>query len=91
MTYINVRHTVADYEKWRPFFDGDQARRIASGATGVYQVYRDADNPNVITLFLEWDNPANAAKFLHDPALGAAMAAGGVVGAPAVVAILTRA
>ena len=56
MVYINVRHTVADYEKWRPFFDGDEARRRAAGTTGVNQVYRDADDLNTINIIMEWDN-----------------------------------
>jgi len=91
MTYVNVRHTVADYQKWRSFFDGDETRRHAAGATGVNQVYRDADNPNTITILLEWDNEANANKFLNDPALGEVMQKAGVIGMPAVRAILSRA
>ena len=90
MTYINVRHTVSNYENWRPIFDADMPRRIAGGATGVTQIYRDVDNPNVITLLMEWDNEKNATKFLNDPALGAVMQQAGVVGMPAVRAILSR-
>ena len=89
MVYINVRHTAADYATWRTFFDGDEARRRAGGATGVNQVYRDADDPNTINLILEWDNAANARKFLDDPALREVMQKAGVVGAPAVRAILS--
>jgi hypothetical protein len=90
MVYLNVRHTVADYGKWRPFYDEDKTRRKANGATGVEQVFRDVDNPNVVTLVLEWDNPENALKFAQDPELGAVMQKAGVVGAPAVVAIVSR-
>ncbi|MGZ9221655.1 MAG: putative quinol monooxygenase [Anaerolineales bacterium] len=90
MVYINVRHTVADYEKWRPFFDGDDARRSAAGASGVNQVYRDADDPNTITIVMEWDNAENARKFLDDPALREVMQQAGVVGMPAVRAVLSR-
>jgi len=90
MVYINVRHTVADYEKWRPFFDGDDARRRAAGATGVNQVYRDADDLNTINIIMEWDNAENARKFLDDPALREVMQQAGVVGMPAVRAILSR-
>jgi quinol monooxygenase YgiN len=90
MIYINVRHTVADYGKWRPFFNADETRRRAAGATGVNQVYRDANDPNVITLVMEWDNAANAQKFMNDPALGEVMQKAGVIGMPALVAILSR-
>ena len=41
MIYLNVRHTVADYAKWRPVFDSDESNRRAGGATGVQSVYRD--------------------------------------------------
>ena len=91
MVYLNVRHTVADYEKWRPVFDADAARRRAAGATGVTQVYRDMDAPNTITLILEWDTAENANKFAHDPALGAVMQQAGVIGLPAVVAVVSGA
>jgi len=90
MVYLNVRHTVADYEKWRPLFDEDEARRRAAGATGVNQVYRDVDDPNTITIVLEWDNAEKARKFMDDPALREVMQKAGVIGMPAVRAILSR-
>jgi hypothetical protein len=90
MVYINVRHTCADYVTWRSVFDGDEARRRAGGATGVNQIYRDADDPNTINVILEWDNAESARKFLDDPALREAMQKAGVVGAPALRAILSR-
>jgi heme-degrading monooxygenase HmoA len=91
MVYVNVRHTVADYEEWRPFFDADEARRRAAGATGVNQVYRDVDDPNTVTVVVEWDNAENARKFMDDPALREVMQKSGVVGMPAVRAIQSRA
>ena len=91
MIYLNVRHTVADYGKWRPFFDADETRRRAAGATGVNQVYRDANDPNTITLVMEWDNAANAQKFVNDPALAEVMKKSGVIGMPALIATLSRA
>ena len=90
MVYINVRHTCADYVTWRSFFDGDESRRRAGGATGVNQIFRDADDPNTVNLILEWDNAENARKFLDDPALREVMQKAGVVGAPAVRAVLSR-
>jgi len=91
MVYVNVRHTVADYSKWRSFFDADESRRRAAGATGITQVYRDADNPNTITTMVEWDKAENAQKFAADPALAATMQKAGVVGMPTLIAILSRA
>jgi heme-degrading monooxygenase HmoA len=91
MVYLNVRHTVADYGTWRPVFDADEARRRTAGATGVKQVYRDVDDPNTITVLLEWDNAENARKFAEDPALRETMQKAGVIGMPAVRAMLSPA
>jgi len=91
MVYLNIRHTVSDYSQWRPIFDADDARRRAAGASGITQVFRDMDDPNTITLILEWDTAENANKFAHDPALGAVMQKAGVIGVPAVVAVLSGA
>jgi hypothetical protein len=90
MVYLNVRHTVTDYETWRPFFDKDEARRKADGATGVNQVYRDLDDANIVTLVMEWDNAENARKFMDDPALRDLLQQAGVIGMPAVRTILSR-
>ena len=90
MCYLVVRHTVADYEKWRPFYDGDDARRRAAGATGVTQVYRDVDDPNTTTVLMEWDKPENALKFAHDSALAEVMKKAGVIGQPALVSIVSK-
>jgi len=91
MVYLNVRHTVTDYEKWRSFFDADDARRRSAGATGTAQVFRDAEDANVITTIMEWNNAENATKFMNDPALREVMQKAGVVGMPAVRAILLSA
>lgn len=90
MVYVNVRHTVADYAKWRPFFDEDEPRRRSGGATGVNHVYRDVDDPNTITIVLEWDTAENARTFMDDPALREVMQKAGVIGAPAIRTILLR-
>jgi hypothetical protein len=82
MVYVSVRHTVADYARWRPVFDADESSRRAAGATGVQQVYRDLENPNDITMVLEWDKRENAEKFLHNPALAETMKSAGVTSAP---------
>jgi hypothetical protein len=90
MCYIVVRHTVADYEKWRPFYDGDDVRRRAAGATGVSFVYRDVDDPNTTTVLMEWDKPENAQKFANDPALAEVMKKAGVIGQPSLVSIVSK-
>jgi hypothetical protein len=90
MVYINVRQTVTDYSKWRTMFDADNTRRKAAGATGVSQVFRDVEDPNIVTVIVEWDNAEKASKFLQDPALGEVMQKAGVVGMPSLIAVFSR-
>ncbi len=90
MVYLTTRHTVADYEKWRQVFDEGETRRRDAGATGVKQVYRDVDDPNIVTVVVEWDNAENARKFMEDPAVREVLQKAGVIGTPAVRAILSR-
>ena len=82
MIYLSVHHTVADYAKWRPFFDAHDTVRRANGATGVVQVYRDLNNPNDITSVIEWDSVENAEKFAQSPDLAETMRNAGVTSVP---------
>jgi quinol monooxygenase YgiN len=89
MVHVSMRYTVADYNTWRGVFDSNDGTRRNAGCTGKVQVYRDVDDPNTISLVMEWDSADNARKFLDDPALRERMKAAGVVGAAAVRTILT--
>jgi heme-degrading monooxygenase HmoA len=84
MSYLSIRHTIADYAKWHAGFDANEAARRAAGATGVNQVYRDVENPNQITVMLEWNTAENARNFASDPALKEAMNDAGVTSTPEV-------
>ena len=90
MVYINLRLNLESYEKWRTGFDANDSFRRAGGSTGVNQVYRDADNPNAVSLILEWEDAVKAQAFLNDPKLKEAMQAAGVVGSPVIRAIQSR-
>jgi quinol monooxygenase YgiN len=90
MVYINLRLNLEDYGKWRAGFDANDAMRRAGGSTGVYQVYRDVDNPNSVSLILEWEDAKKAQAFLNDPALKQVMQAAGVIGAPVLRAVQSR-
>ncbi|MEA2450960.1 MAG: hypothetical protein QOG63_2892 [Thermoleophilaceae bacterium] len=50
--FIITRIQVGDYEKWRPMFDQDRpkAREMAT----VERVFRSADDPNQVFIFLEF-------------------------------------
>lgn len=84
MVYLYVRHQVKDYAAWRPGYDADESHRRAAGATGRNHVFQNADDPNDITIILEWDSAANAQAFADNPRLAAVMQEVGVISAPEV-------
>ena len=79
-----MQHPVADYDAWRPVFDGDAARREAAGLSGV-RVLRDADDPHSVWLVADGD-PASLEAMPQDPELGKAMQEAGVTGPPEIFA-----
>jgi quinol monooxygenase YgiN len=91
MVYIIRRVNVADYDPWRADFDANESNRKSAGSTGVNQFYRDVENPNNVTLILEWDEADKAQAYLNDPNTKASMDAAGVTGRPMVVAVQTKA
>jgi hypothetical protein len=90
MVYIDLRLNLENYEKWRAGFDAKEAFRRAGGSTGVNQIYRDVDNPNTVTLILEWEGEEKAQAFLNDPMLKQIMQSLGVIGAPIIRAVQSR-
>jgi len=77
-----ISHTVKDYAAWLPIYDAAQSLRAKAGVTGA-EVFRDPVDPNKLTIIHRFKTVAAANAFLADPALKAAMAKGGVIGAPA--------
>jgi quinol monooxygenase YgiN len=83
MPHLLVTHEVKDYGRWRPIFDDHGQVRDEFGCLGE-QVFRDADNPNAITILFEWDSLENADKFLNESNLREVMDSAGVINQPAV-------
>ena len=70
-----------DYEAWKPVFDEHESVRAKYGCHG-HTIYRDADNPNDLTLFLKYESRERADEFMRDPSLAEAMQRGGVISEP---------
>ncbi len=81
MAYILVQQSVEDYEKWKSLFDEDGPIRQAGGSKGGI-VLRNSDDPNHITILLEWDSLANARAFASSDELRERMQRAGVTSAP---------
>ncbi len=80
MSYVMVKHKVADYARWKPIFDADGANRQAAGSKGG-QLFRSADDPNEVVMLFEWDLE-KARQFSQREELRAKMQEAGVLGPP---------
>ena len=83
MSTIFVRHTVADYDVWKPGFDEHGATRRSYGLTDA-GLYRSDEDPNDVTILLSTDDVARAQEFLGSDDLRETMGRLGVVSAPEV-------
>ena len=83
MASILIQHQVEDFAAWKKVFDSHLSLRTSNGEISA-QIFRDASDPNKLTVINKWDSMANAQKFAHSPELKAAMAEAGVVGHPEV-------
>jgi len=81
MTSILVQHRVKDFAAWKKVFDDSAALRASSGEISA-QIFRDASDPNSLTVINKWNSLENARKFAHSPELKAAMEKAGVEGLP---------
>ena len=83
MVNVLIQHQVKDYAAWKKVFDSAFEFRKSSGELSA-EVYRDASDPNKLTVMNKWNSLENAQKFLHSPELMATMEKAGVAGAPTV-------
>ncbi len=68
---------VEDYARWKSDWDNSIDMRRASGQKS-FQIFRTVDDPNSLVLFIEWDNPDNARRFVQSEELREALQRSGV-------------
>ena len=83
MSYVLIRHKVADYAKWKRGVAAAKAWRKAGGEKSFY-VCRSSKNPLDLLVWCEWDNASRMKKFMKSAELRKAMKGAGVVGKPEV-------
>ena len=83
MGMVIVHHTVKDYATWKPAYDKHATVRKAAGLSHDH-VLQAVDNPNAVTIVMDFSNFDNAKKFAESEDLKTVMKAAGVVGAPAI-------
>ncbi len=81
MPLIIVRQKVKDYQSWKRIFDAAYALRRASGEQSC-RIFRNTEDPNEITLLLEWDNIQNAVKYSQNQLFREAERKAGVITEP---------
>ena len=83
MATIFFQHRVADYETWRPYYDGDIERREAAGLTEI-GVFRKAGDENMVLVVWGAESPEGFKGMLSSEELKAKMQQAGVVSEPEV-------
>jgi heme-degrading monooxygenase HmoA len=64
MPYVLIQHNVANYDRFEPVFNDDEARRKRGGSKGG-TLYRNVDDPNNIIAVFEWDTVEHAHAFAN--------------------------
>jgi hypothetical protein len=66
--YLVMWTHVRDYDDWKAVFDAGGEFRRDHGCTG-HEIYRDGDDPNQLTVFLEFPGEEQAQGFRDAPLL----------------------
>lgn len=88
MVTVIVSHKVKDFKEWKKGFDADGSRRDSAGVrtTGIYGAL---DNPNDVTVVMEFPSPEVFKGLMGDPKMKEIMAAAGVISEPE-IKVLSR-
>lgn len=81
MTYMLVRHKVADFPAWKRVFDSHRAAQQKAGLR-VERVLRNLDDPSEVVLLFEVSDLGRARGFVSSPEVPEAKGQSGVVDAP---------
>ena len=81
MTWIHVRHQVADHDAWRKVYDSTADYKRQHGWKS-YQVFLAENNSNDVLVMEEFATLEQAQDYLKSDYLHEAMGNAGVVGAP---------
>ena len=81
MATVIVRHRVRNYDHWKPIFDDHTPTRHQYGLT-AHTLYRDAEDPNMITIIFKTEDPERAREFIGTEDLRETMMRAGIEGTP---------
>ena len=81
MTYMLVRHKVADFSKWKRVFDSHSEAQQKSGLR-LQNVLRNLDDPREVVLLFEVTDLEKARGFVNSPEVPGAKKQSGVIDKP---------
>ncbi len=81
MTYLMVRHQVADFGEWKPVYDGHASARAKAGLKQEH-LLRSIDNPDEIVILFSANDLCKAKMFAASAELREVMRKAGVKGKP---------
>lgn len=84
MTTIFLKHTVEDYDSWKPGFDEHASTREEYGSTENYRLFREAGSPNEIVMIGEWESAEAFQRFMDESDVKEKMGELGVISEPEV-------
>ncbi len=83
MTRMFVRHSVADFAKWKQAYDAFDAERKGMGVIGA-AVFKAADGSPEVTVWHDFEKLEAARAFAESKRLREVMSEAGVVGQPSI-------
>ena len=81
MGYLLVHKKVKEYNTGKPVVDEHASMRGSAGSKGGW-VMQSLDDPNEVTIILEWDDMDKARAFAQSQDLREVMEKAGVIGPP---------
>lgn len=81
MIYIQLKHRVSDFGKWKTFFDSDYASRKDYGIE-VKKLFRSISDPNEVHILFSAPSEENVRRMTERPELKELMAEAGVISEP---------
>ncbi len=81
MIRLFVRHSVADFARWKQAYDDFDDERKGMGVAGD-AVYQSADDPNDVTVWHDFETLESGRAFADSARLREVMAAAGVTSKP---------
>ena len=77
VTHLHVGFKVENYGQWKEGYDASIEQRKASGEVS-FQVFRNADDPNTVTVLSVQESAEQVQAFMDSPDLKARMEAAGI-------------